>query len=127
MKKGASASVVHNRETKVSFWMNAHAPFFFCETIGGVIYTAVALRTCDIHAGERLFAFGHGAMGWPGRGGGGTYWTELQVRFRWQACKTCETGQSFQSLRFDLAGRRVKLIKLNKTCTQNLLAGVQNL
>ena len=80
------------------------------------------LRTCDIHAGERLFALGHGARGWPGWGGGGTYWTELQVRFRWQACDICETGQSFQSLRLDFAGRRVKLIKLIKTWTQNLSA-----
>ena len=79
MTKGASASVVHNRETKVTFWMKAHATFLSCEKIGGVIYTAVALRTCDIHAGERLFAFGHGAKGWPGWGGGGTYCTELQV------------------------------------------------
>ena len=96
MKKGASASVVHNRETKVSFWMNAHAPFFLCETIGGVIYTAVALRTCDIHAGERLFALGHGATG-PGGGPGGA--AEERI------------GQSF---RFDFAGRRVKLVKLDR-------------
>ena len=54
------------------------------------------LRTCDIHAGERLFALGHGATG-PGGGPGGA--AEERI------------GQSF---RFDFAGRRVKPMKLDR-------------